>query len=368
MKNIDHGKRKCFHSTNEISIQVAQSEIFVEGFEARNRAINGDIVYVSLIDAEMATSSSTNTATPLSSPANTIHNASQPRAPSLMRTASEGTIVDDSELDDDVNELQKHRPGTEGTKAAPEDARSRKRSKALGLLNRPPFGVVVGIRERRWREFVCTLKETEADETRGMVPSSGAKTVVAIPMDRRLPRLMLRTSQGQLLEKQRLVCRLKAWPRQYRLPEGYYVRRLGPVGSIEAETRSLCLERGVWHPRWSDFLLRGLPERSETTDDADGKPSRERYSWIVPDEEVSRRKDLRQALKGCVFSIDPDGCEDVDDALSVRELDSNTWEVGVHIADVTHFVGGNSPLDREAAARATSVYLVDRRWLLSLRL
>jgi len=313
-------------------------EVFLDGFEARNRAIHGDKVYISLV-------SKTHEA---------LSSSSVGLVPSLKRSDSEGTIVDDRELDEDVNELKNFR-GKPGSK---EYKRAGSRPAESGLL----LGVVVGIRERRWREFVCTLKQTSTNGGRGMLPTSGSRAVIAIPMDRRLPRLMLKTSQSNLLENQRLVCRFKAWPRQYRLPEGYYVRKLGTVGTIEAETRAVCLERGVWHPKWSDFLLRGLPNRELASREPEVKiASRTRYHWEVPVEEASKRLDLRKALQGCVFSVDPQGCEDVDDALSVRVIDARTWEVGVHIADVTHFVRGNSPLDREAAARATSVYLVDRR-------
>ena len=71
------------------------------------------------------------------------------------------------------------------------------------------------------------------------------------------------------------------------------------------------------------------------------------------------RKDLRDIL---IMSIDPKGCEDVDDAISIRRLASNgNIELGVHIADVTHFVPVNSLTDLEARKRATTVYLADRR-------
>ena len=63
-----------------------------------------------------------------------------------------------------------------------------------------------------------------------------------------------------------------------------------------------------------------------------------------------------------VMSFDPTGCEDVDDALSVRKLENGNLEVGVHIADVTHFVPVNSLTDQEARKRATTVYLADRRY------
>ena len=74
--------------------------------------------------------------------------------------------------------------------------------------------------------------------------------------------------------------------------------------------------------------------------------------------DLATRKDFRDI---CVCSVDPPGCTDIDDALHARLLPGGLVEVGVHIADVTYFVPAGSALDKEAAARATTVYLVDRR-------
>nr|XP_023414124.1 DIS3-like exonuclease 1 isoform X3 [Loxodonta africana] len=82
--------------------------------------------------------------------------------------------------------------------------------------------------------------------------------------------------------------------------------------------------------------------------------------WKVSPEEERERKDLRKTH--LVFSIDPKGCEDVDDTLSVRTLNNGNLELGVHIADVTHFVAPNSYIDTEARTRATTYYLADRRY------
>eukprot|EP00061_Rhincodon_typus_P017902 g46822.t1 len=82
--------------------------------------------------------------------------------------------------------------------------------------------------------------------------------------------------------------------------------------------------------------------------------------WKVDTEEQAQRVDLRNTH--LVFSIDPKGCEDVDDALSVRRLANDNLELGVHIADVTHFVKFNSYTDLEARSRATTCYLADRRY------
>ena len=80
--------------------------------------------------------------------------------------------------------------------------------------------------------------------------------------------------------------------------------------------------------------------------------------WSIPPTELKTRKDLRDLD---VVSVDPPGCKDIDDALHCRLLPNNNLEIGVHIADVTYFVRPNTAIDREAAHRCTTVYLVDRR-------
>ncbi|CAN0555168.1 unnamed protein product, partial [Ectocarpus sp. 8 AP-2014] len=79
--------------------------------------------------------------------------------------------------------------------------------------------------------------------------------------------------------------------------------------------------------------------------------------WKIPKEEISKRRDLRATR---IFTIDPTGARDLDDALSITPLADGTFEIGVHIADVTYFVRPNSDLDREARRRATTVYLVQQ--------
>ena len=77
----------------------------------------------------------------------------------------------------------------------------------------------------------------------------------------------------------------------------------------------------------------------------------------ISDEEIAKREDFRNVT---TFTIDPKDAKDFDDALSIRKLKDGLWEVGVHIADVTHYVTEGSIIDKEAEKRATSVYLVDR--------
>ena len=78
---------------------------------------------------------------------------------------------------------------------------------------------------------------------------------------------------------------------------------------------------------------------------------------MIDEKEILRRRDMRDVL---TFTIDPADAKDFDDALSLKRNDDDTWQVGVHIADVSHYVKPGSKIDEEAYMRGTSVYLVDR--------
>lgn len=124
--------------------------------------------------------------------------------------------------------------------------------------------------------------------------------------------------------------------------QGHFVRALGKIGDRTTENEVLLLEHDVPHSHFSEEVLSFLPK----------------LPWVIGEEDVKARTDLRH-LDIC--SVDPPGCTDIDDALHCRELPNGNLEVGVHIADVTHFIRAGTALDREAASRATTVYLVDMR-------
>lgn len=119
------------------------------------------------------------------------------------------------------------------------------------------------------------------------------------------------------------------------------------------------MQNGVDHGEFPPSVLRSLGAFLPTHDDngvyvgADVRGS----TWKIPEEEIRKRRDLR---KKRIFSIDPTGARDLDDALSVTPLADGTVEIGVHIADVSFFVRPNTDLDIEAKRRATTVYLVQQ--------
>ena len=136
------------------------------------------------------------------------------------------------------------------------------------------------------------------------------------------------------------IVRIVEWPDEAKNPLGEVVDILGVAGQNTAEKHAILAEFGLPYT---------YPENVEK--------AANKISEIIPEEEIAKREDFRKVL---TFTIDPKDAKDFDDALSVRQLDNGNWEVGVHIADVTHYVKPESLIDREAESRATSVYLVDR--------
>lgn len=142
------------------------------------------------------------------------------------------------------------------------------------------------------------------------------------------------------------------------MPWGEGVRCLGAAGAIYPETIALLKANGVDHGDFPSSILRNLERFLPTVEEEIDAGANVRGSrWRIPQEEIRRRRDLRDKR---IFTIDPTGARDLDDALSVTPLADGTIEVGVHIADVTYFVQPGSELDGEARRRATTVYLVQQ--------
>lgn len=150
-----------------------------------------------------------------------------------------------------------------------------------------------------------------------------------------------------------------SWSGSSKLPWGHNVRFVGEAGAIHAETLALLSQHGVDHGDFPRTVLRDLEDflPKNTEDGVDTGANIRGSRWKIPNEEITKRRDLREKR---IFTIDPTGARDLDDALSVTPLNDGTVEIGVHIADVSYFVSPNSDLDREARRRATTVYLVQR--------
>lgn len=209
-----------------------------------------------------------------------------------------------------------------------------------GVAALKAVGRVVGILNRKYRAYVGSIDRSAVRE------DAPVQNLLFFPMDRRIPRIRIRTRQAvNLVGKRILVC-VDGWERGDKSPSGHFVKDLGMAGDRATEIAAILLEHDVSTLPFTPAQLAELPKEGE--------------NWVVQEEFLKGRADFRH-LDVC--SIDPPGCTDIDDALHARFTTdgSGLIEVGVHIADVTFFVQPNGSIDKEASCRATTVYLVDRR-------
>ncbi|KAF5828225.1 hypothetical protein DUNSADRAFT_18006 [Dunaliella salina] len=205
-----------------------------------------------------------------------------------------------------------------------------------------PTGRVVGIISRNWRSrgYCGSLKPPSAHAR----PLHGASNVLFLPVERRYPAIRIQTRQADSLMDKRLVVAIDSWPSDSTHPLGHYVRTLGTIGDKDTETEVVLIENDINTSPFTPAVHECVPT----------------LPWRVTEDHLAQpgRTDLRHLP---VCSVDPPGCKDIDDALHVRPLPNGNYELGVHIADVTNFLRPGSAMDVEAAARATTTYLVQRR-------
>lgn len=138
----------------------------------------------------------------------------------------------------------------------------------------------------------------------------------------------------------KVVVKMNEWTDSSKVPTGEITRVLGRAGEHDVEMRAIVVAAGF-----------------EAEFPAEVEAEAEKIPKEITQEEIEKRRDFRNIL---TFTIDPAEAKDFDDALSFQELPDGTFEIGVHIADVSHYVVEDSALDKEAFKRATSIYLVDR--------
>ena len=139
---------------------------------------------------------------------------------------------------------------------------------------------------------------------------------------------------------QKVIVKITSWPEKAKNPFGEVIDVLGFPGEHETEMHAILAEFGLPY-KFTDEIEKAAQEISDK----------------ITEQDYSERRNFRNTT---TFTIDPDDAKDFDDALSISKLSNGNWEVGVHIADVTHYVKSKSLLNEEAYNRGTSVYLVDR--------
>lgn len=192
-----------------------------------------------------------------------------------------------------------------------------------------PEAQVIEIVEAKDQQFVGTLK-IEKNYAALVTDSKFLAADIVLPRGR--------LKGGKNGDK--AVARIVQWRDDEMNPRGEIIDILGAKGENNTEMHAILAEFGLPYK---------YPENVEKAAD--------KIQEGITKEEVAKREDFRNVT---TFTIDPRDAKDFDDALSIRRLSNGNWEVGVHIADVTHYVHPNTIIDKEAQKRATSVYLVDR--------
>ena len=194
--------------------------------------------------------------------------------------------------------------------------------------NGDPEGEITEIVKRADRQYVGRVELTR---NHAFVRVDSRK----MPYD-----IFVYTKGMELHDGDKVVVKIKEWPADTKSPTGEIIDVLGPAGDNDTEMHAILAEFNLPYK---------YPEEVEKAADA--------IPELIPAEEIARRRDFRGVT---TFTIDPADAKDFDDALSIRPVGENRWEVGVHIADVTYYVQEESIIEAEGRERATSVYLVDR--------
>ncbi len=193
-------------------------------------------------------------------------------------------------------------------------------------------GEVVRIIKRAKERFVGTLQKAGSN-------------FFLLPDDVRMYRDIFIPAHASMnaAPNEKVQVKMKPWKDAKKNPEGEVIKVIGTKGKNDVEMHSIVLEKG--------FEV-SFPE------DVENEAASLQKAWKpIPESEISKRRDMRQTT---TFTIDPLDAKDFDDAISYEELSNGEVEIGVHIADVSHYVREGTALDKEALKRGTSVYLVDR--------
>ncbi len=196
-------------------------------------------------------------------------------------------------------------------------------------LSKKIEGEIVEVVERAQTEFVGVLEKSKNFSF--VIPDS-----TRMPVDIFISNDKLKNAQ----DGDKVIAKMTEWPLDKKNPFGKIIQVLGKPGDNDTEMHSILAEFGL--PYEFPFKV----EKAAKNLDLE-----------ISAQEIKKRRDFRTTT---TFTIDPKDAKDFDDALSLKKLPNGNWEIGVHIADVSHYIQPGSILDNEAFKRATSVYLVDR--------
>jgi ribonuclease R len=198
-----------------------------------------------------------------------------------------------------------------------------------GKMSKKIEGEVIEVMERAQTEFVGIL---EKSKNFSFVITDSQR----MPVDIFISNDKLKNAE----DGDKVIAKMTEWPLDKKNPFGKIIQVLGKPGENETEMHAILAEYGLPYE---------FPQQVEK--------AAQSLDLEITAQEIKKRRDFRRTT---TFTIDPKDAKDFDDALSLKKLENGNWEIGVHIADVSHYIQPGSLLDTEAYKRATSVYLVDR--------
>lgn len=328
-----------------VATEVLDADIYICGSKDRNRALEGDIVAVELLDVdEVWGTKKEKEEKKRKKEENAAYDKTgagrkDDKKKDDVEVEGQGLMLfEDEEVTDEI------KPQFAGhVVAVVERMPGQLFSGTLGLL-RPSSAATKEKQEAERRE-----REGDRGEEPKRGPIERPKIVWFKPTDKRVPLIAIPTEQAPpdfvqnseaYVDKLFVAC-IKRHPISSLHPFGTLVEELGPIGDIEVETSALLKDCNFPTEDFTENVIKCLPP----------------LPFLIPDHEIEARKDLREER---IFTIDPTTAKDLDDAVSIKANADGTYEVGVHITDVSYFVKPNTALDRDARKRATSVYLVQR--------
>lgn len=313
------------YNRNEAYVTVSnlKNDIVIEGEVNRNRAFEGDMVAVQVFSQSKWRRRKINF----------VKNVQQ---------KEESTPEEDEEGIEDSSEV----PATEESSIALSDTFMPwlfdQEERSL-----QPTGQIVAITQCAHRQELVGFLKTCRDNNK--ITDEDTKAFF-VPLDKKFPRMMVNLSEcpqefkaePTSFAKELFLAKILKWSTNSTFPLAALKTHLGSSGDVEAEATAACVENGIDIKDFNNSIYSSLKKFD---------------SWTIPNSEIANRKDLRMHR---VFSIDPQSAKDLDDAVSIQALSNGNFEIGIHIADVSHFIEANSPLDLEAKQRCTSIYLVHK--------
>ena len=219
-----------------------------------------------------------------------------------------------------------------------------------------PTASVLSIIKRAMNEIIAIVPSNNYNNNN----TTNNDNILVIPIDKRIPKIRVRIRNWERLQGHKIIVIIDDWSITSNYPNGHYNKVIGPCGDLETEIDSLLLKNSIFPRPFSTKAIACLPTTTNKPNNNDKKVWFD-SGWIMPEDEIfnGSRLDMRTTRR--VFSVDPEGCQDIDDAMSVEWIRPGVIEIAISIADVCAFVPHLSALDIEAQNRGTTVYLIDRR-------